>query len=126
MLLFDSGNGTATTYGSGSSSNFRSQEFGDLLGTGGTSSSGSLAYSVSSSDADVTTTIEAGTETVGGEVSTANAPVFNPTPEYSASYGTTSTLIDGAADDESGTESLGPGASSAAGSRPSPGTRATR
>ena len=62
-------NGTATVTGSGSSSNLVHQIFGDILGTGGDIASGSLSYTVSTSDTDAATTTESGTETIADELS---------------------------------------------------------
>ncbi len=65
----DDPNGTATVTGSGSSSALTHQTFGDVLGVGGDIASGSLSYTVSSSDTDAATTIESGTETIADELS---------------------------------------------------------
>ncbi len=87
--------------GSGSSSNLTKQTFGDALGTGGDISSGSLTYTVTSSETDAATTTETGTETLADELSDG--------PSQTASYSVTTTMPDSASDWETGTETLGSG-----------------
>ena len=101
-------NGTATVTGSGSSSNLTHQTFGDVLGVGGDISSGSLSYTVSSSDTDAATTTESGTETIADELSDGTS--------QTASYDVSSTLPDTATAYETGTETLGGGGTISGGS----------
>ncbi len=94
-------NGTATVNGSGKSSDFTYQKFGDLLGGGGDISSGSLTYTVTSSETDAATTTETGTETIADEITLG--------PSQTASYSVTTTMPESASDWETGTETLGGG-----------------
>jgi hypothetical protein len=104
----DDPNGTATLTGSGSSSALTHQTFGDVLGVGGDISSGSLSYTVSSSDTDAATTIESGTETIADELSDG--------PSQTASYTVDTTMPDNATAYETGTETLGDGGTISSGS----------
>ena len=104
----DDPNGTATVTGSGSSSNLTHQNFGDVLGVGGDISSGSLSYTVTSSETDDPTTIESGTETIADELSDGLS--------QTASYDVSSTLPDDATAYETGTETLGGGGTISGGS----------
>ena len=94
-------NGTATVTGSGSSSNLTYQTFGDILGSGGGIASGSLSYTVTSSDTDAATTIESGTETIADEL--------RDGPSQTASYNVSTTTPDNDTAYETGTETLGEG-----------------
>ncbi len=93
--------GTAKVTGSGSSSNFTYQKFGDVLGSGGDIASGSLTYTVTSSETDVATTTETGTETIADELAGGTS--------QTASYSVTTMMPDSASDWETGTETLGGG-----------------
>ncbi len=73
-----------------------------------TSASGSLSYTVSSSDTDAATTIESGTETIGDELSDG--------PSQTASYTVNTTMPDHATAYETGTETLGGGGTIGSGS----------
>jgi len=93
--------GARTIEGSGSSSAYTYQTFGDLLGVGGDISSGSLTYTVSHSDTDDLTTIESGTEAIADELTdngfqTASYDISTTTPDDDTAY-------------ETGTETLGEG-----------------
>ena len=87
--------------GSGSSSQLTHQLFGDSLGSGGAIASGSLSYTVSSSDSDAAATTDSGTETIPDEASGG--------PSQTASYSTTETTPDDETAYETGTETLGSG-----------------
>ena len=93
--------GTVTISGSGSSSQLTHQVFGDILGSGGVIASGSLSYTVSSSDTDADSTTDSGTETLSDEVSHG--------PSQTASYSTTESSPDDETAYETGTETLGAG-----------------
>ena len=101
--------GTATVNGSGSSSSLIYQEFGDVLGTGGAISSGSLSYTDSTSETDDQTTTESGTESV-------SAPIVDGGPKETGLYTITTSTPDDETAYETGTETLGEGGSIAGGS----------
>ena len=105
----DAPNGTATVTGSGSSSSLTNQTFGDILGSGGGIASGSLSYTVTSSETDAATTIESGTETIADELSDG--------PSQTASYDVSTTMPDNATAYETGTETLGEGGTISGGTR---------
>jgi trimeric autotransporter adhesin len=99
--------GTAKVSGSGSSSQYTWQLFGDTLGSGGVISSGSLSYEVTSSETDADSTTDSGTETIpdelGGPSQTASYSITESTPDNETAY-------------ETGTETLGSGGTISSGS----------
>ena len=101
-------NGTATESGSGSSSQLTHQIFGDALGSGGVIATGSLSYTVSSSDSDAATTTDSGTETLANDATGG--------PSQTASYSITETTPDDDTAYETGTETLGAGGTISGGS----------
>jgi hypothetical protein len=94
-------NGRVTESGSGSSSQLTHQVFGDVLGSGGVIASGSLSYTVSSSDTDAESTTDSGMETVGDDLPGG--------PSQTASYSVTESSPDNDTAYETGTETLGSG-----------------
>ena len=89
--------GTVSVNPSGSSWSSLSQTFGDVLGSGGTISSGSLTYSNVASQSDADTRAESGTETFPD----------GAFPSQTASYSIGTNDADTHTDDESGSETLG-------------------
>ncbi len=94
--------------GSGSSSSLFEQTIGDILAQGGAIASGSLTYTGTTSDSDIQTTTESGTEDTTDELT--------PLPTETASYGITTTTADNDSASESGTESLTQGGAISGGS----------
>jgi hypothetical protein len=98
---YNDGSGSATLTGSGKSSSLMYQTLGDVLGSGGAISSGSLSYTDSTSESDAQTNTESGTETVSDELGGG--------PSQTASYSVSTTSSDTDTAYETGTETLGAG-----------------
>jgi hypothetical protein len=98
----DEPNGQVTLDGSGASSSLVHQEFGDILGSGGAISSGSLSYTDSTSESDEQTTTESGTESVAD-------PVDPYRTGQMGLYTVTTSRPDDETAFETGTETLGVG-----------------